>query len=100
MVDLDPRIWDNPTLGAAVNLPFLDELEAQQTEDYAARVEGRAPRKVVHYPRHPEFMIGELTVPSNITQLQYVDADGDGKPDKPSVKKVESGKSSVKNSDS
>lgn len=81
MVDVDPRIWDNPTLGEAVNLPFLDELEAQQMEDHAARVEGRAPRRVVHYPRKPEYPPGEETVDSNIQQIVYVDVDGDGIPD-------------------
>lgn len=81
MVDLNPEIWNNPTLGEAVNLPFLDELEAQIMEDYAARVEGREPRRVMHYPRRHEYMPGEETVDSNITQLVYVDVDGDGKPD-------------------
>ena len=78
MVDVDPRIWDNPTLGEANNLPFLDELEAQALEDHAARVEGRKPRRVVHYPRKPEFMPGEETVNSNISQIVFVDIDGDG----------------------
>lgn len=81
MVDVDPRIWDNPTLGEAVNLPFLDELEAQQMEDHAARVEGRKPRRVVHYPRKPEYLPGETTIDSNIQQIVYVDVDGDGIPD-------------------
>lgn len=70
MVDLDPRIWKNKNLGES-QLPFLDEVEAQSMEDYAARAEGRPARIVKHFPRKPEFMIGELTVPSNITQIVY-----------------------------
>jgi hypothetical protein len=102
MVDVDPRIWDNPTLGEAVNLPFLDELEAQQMEDYAARVEGRPARRVMHYPRKHEYMPGEETVNSNITQIVYVDVDGDGDLDRVIVPKkaTNDSKSAVKNSDS
>lgn len=72
MVDLDPNIWKNKDLGVS-QLPFLDEVEAQAMEDYAARAEGRPARVVTHYPRKPEFMIGELTVPSNITQILYTE---------------------------
>ena len=44
MVDLDPAIWENKTLGSANNLPFLDEVSAQIVENRDAKSEGRKPR--------------------------------------------------------
>lgn len=44
MTDLDPAIWENKTLGAANNLPFLDEVSAQITENRDAKAEGRKPK--------------------------------------------------------
>ena len=43
MVDLNPEIWDNPTLGAAATNGFLDEDAAQKIENEAAAREGREP---------------------------------------------------------
>lgn len=51
MTDLDPKIWDNPTLGSASTLPYLDEVEAEITENHLAKVEKRRPRTIEHLPR-------------------------------------------------
>lgn len=53
-MDLDPspELLDNPTLGAQ-NLPFLDELEAQERENYQAATEGREPMLIRRKNRQP-----------------------------------------------
>jgi hypothetical protein len=53
MVDLDPKIWENPTLGDAATNGFIDEMEAQAIENAAAKREGRQPliaRRLHRYP--------------------------------------------------
>ncbi|GHF92053.1 hypothetical protein [Streptomyces griseosporeus] len=77
MTDLDPAIWDNPTLGAAAHNERLDRLELQQHEDRAARLEDREPREVVvdnTYPGWtPEVQERTGTVPSNYRTVHYAD---------------------------
>ena len=53
MVDLDPEIWENKTLGEAANLDTLDVRTAQEVEDRAARIEGREPLRVVRIHNYP-----------------------------------------------
>lgn len=77
MTDLDPAIWDNPTLGAAANNENLERLEKQQHEDRNARVEGREPRDVIldrTYPNWtPEVQERTGTVPSNYQAVHFAD---------------------------
>lgn len=47
MGDLNPEIWNNPTLGEAAQNPRLDEIQAQEAENRAAELEGRKPRVAV-----------------------------------------------------
>lgn len=73
MVDLDPSIWENPTLGSAVNLPFLDEVSLQTIENSDARREGREPRDMQHRSRYTdETRNGSLIdlVRSNFEKLE------------------------------
>ena len=56
MVDVDPEIFNNPTLGAAANGVFLDVMEAQQAENRAAAIEGREPELVHREGRYPGYM--------------------------------------------
>ena len=56
MVDLDPEIWNNKTLGAAANGVFLDVLEAQAAEDRAAKIEGRPAETAYRENRYPGFV--------------------------------------------
>lgn len=56
MTDLDPKIWENPTLGAAGAGPFLPEVEAQLAENKNAREEGREPRTVEYVHRYPKYL--------------------------------------------
>lgn len=73
MVDVNPEIWDNETLGEAVDNQFLDEVEAQSKEDRAARREGRAPREVQREVRFPTMMPSG-SVPSSVSdKLKFVD---------------------------
>ncbi len=71
MTDLDPKIWNNKTLGSASKLPFLDEIEAQAAENRAARAEGREPAVVVHKDNYPKLIPSE-TVPSGISDVKVV----------------------------
>lgn len=53
MVDLDPEIWNNPTLGLAATNGFADEMELQAIENAAAKREGREPwiaQRIHNYP--------------------------------------------------
>jgi hypothetical protein len=53
MVDLDPEIWNNKTLGEAATNGFADEEELQAIEDAAAKRENREPwiaRRLHRYP--------------------------------------------------
>lgn len=65
MTDVDPKIWENPTLGAVGAGPFLDEVEAQAREDYNARREGREPLIAYHRDRYPKY--AELNVSSTVS---------------------------------
>lgn len=77
MTDLDPEIFDNPTLGAAAPNENLDRLTAQQIEDRAAKFEGREPREIVidnTYPGwQPEVSERTGTVPSNYQTVHFED---------------------------
>lgn len=70
MTDVDPKIWENPTLGAVGAGPFLDEVEAQAKEDYNARREGREPRIAYHPDRYPKYP--ELNVSSTVSTLEML----------------------------
>ncbi|MFG2268101.1 hypothetical protein [Streptomyces sp. NPDC048720] len=75
MTDLDPEIWNNPTLGRAANNENLDRLERQQIEDRSARLEDREPNVVVvenDYPGwRPDVMERTGTVPSNYMAVHF-----------------------------
>ena len=77
MTELDPEIFDNPTLGAAAPNENLDRLTAQQIEDRAAKFEGREPREIVvenTYPGYkPEVSERTGTVPSNYQTVHFAD---------------------------
>ena len=77
MTDLDPAIWDNPTLGAAANNKRLDVIERQELEDWSAKCENREPREIVAentYPGwKPEVNPKTDTVASNFTPVRFVD---------------------------
>ena len=53
MVDVDPELWKNKTLGAAANGPFLDEETQQALENANAAREGRTPRQLDKAKRWP-----------------------------------------------
>jgi hypothetical protein len=77
MVDLNPEIWENETLGKAAHNERLDRLEKQQHENRAARLEDREPREVVvdnDYPDWtPEVQKRTGTVPSNAGVVHFAD---------------------------
>jgi hypothetical protein len=43
MVDVKPEIFENPALGSANGLPYLDDVTEQRNENLAAKREGRDP---------------------------------------------------------
>jgi hypothetical protein len=55
MVDVDPTIWDNPTLGQAANGQFLDMVEAEMNEKRDAAIEGRKPRELMRRECYPGY---------------------------------------------
>lgn len=57
MVDVNPEIWSNPTLGAAANGVFLDVMEAQIAENRAAEIEGRPAQIIKRDNRYPGFEV-------------------------------------------
>jgi hypothetical protein len=77
MTDLNPEIWNNPTLGKAAHNERLDRLEKQQHEDRAARLENREPREVVVENDYPDWtpQVQERTgtVPSNAVVVHFAD---------------------------
>lgn len=77
MPDLDPEIWDNPTLGAAAPNVNLDVVERQAIEDRAAKFEDREPREIVNDNNYPGWVpeVNERTgtVPSNYQTVHFVD---------------------------
>lgn len=77
MTDLNPEIWDNPTLGAAAQNENLERLTKQQQEDYSAKRENREPREVVidnTYPGWtPDTSEKTGTIPSNYQTVHFED---------------------------
>lgn len=71
MTDVDPKIWDNPTLGSVGAGPFLDEVEQQALENLRAQQAGVEPRIAVHFPRHP--MYAPESTPSDIHNVEFID---------------------------
>lgn len=53
MTDLNPEIWDNPTLGDAATNGFADEKALQEVENAAAMREGREPWIAQRLHRYP-----------------------------------------------
>lgn len=74
MVDVNPAIFDNPTLGKAANGVFLDVLTAQQDENRRAEIEGREPRMVTRVNDHPAFA-PDVFLPSHDTGLRFADVE-------------------------
>jgi hypothetical protein len=74
MTDLDPEIWNNPTLGAVGSGPFLPEIEKQAAEDRNAKREGREPMTVEYIHRYPT-MPPSGSVPSVQEEFNYVSPD-------------------------
>jgi hypothetical protein len=77
MTDLDPAIWDNKTLGSAVQNENLERLTRQQQEDHSAKVEKREPRVIVHENTYPDWTppVSERTgtVASHYSPLRFED---------------------------
>jgi hypothetical protein len=77
MTDLDPEIFDNPTLGAAAPNVNLDQVTAQEIENRAAKFEKREPREIVvenNYPGYkPEVSPVTGTVSSNYQTVHFAD---------------------------
>lgn len=77
VTDLNPEIWDNPTLGAAAQNENLDRVTKQAQEDRSAKLEGREPREVVvdnTYPGWaPDVSEKTGTVPSNYQTVRFAD---------------------------
>lgn len=77
MTELNPEIWDNPTLGAAAPNENLDRLTKQQLEDAAAKAENREPREIVNDNTYPDWkpeVEGRTgTVPSNYQTVHFAD---------------------------
>lgn len=77
MTDLNPEIWDNPTLGAAAQNENLERLTKQQLEDRAAAIEDREPRTIVNDNTYPGFTppVSERTgtTPSNYSPVRFED---------------------------
>ena len=101
MTDLDPEIWNNPTLGAAANNTRLDALEKQQLENRNAKLEGREPREVIvdnDYPGwKPDVNPRTGTVSSNVQVVHFADEKehekpNTGKTDDPVIEKPNAGK--------
>jgi hypothetical protein len=65
LVTTNPELFENPTLGEANPLPFLEEVEAQRVEDRNARFEKREPGIAVRDVRYPALPPSG-TVPSTV----------------------------------
>jgi hypothetical protein len=61
----NPELFENKTLGEATTSPFLDQVEAQQREDFNARYAKREPRNVLALNRTPGKFKPSGTVPSD-----------------------------------
>lgn len=101
MSDLDPEIWNNPTLGEAANLERLDVRTAQDAENRAAKLEGREPLEVrsIHPGVHD---FNKVPLANSYDDgLRYYDAEGneaptnwgkvspDGEPENPGYEKTD-----------
>lgn len=85
MNDLDPKIWENKTLGSATTTPYLDDVAGQIIENRYAKAEGRKPEMVVSPRRFsdettnlPKYVVdGKVVDPTTATdELAYFhDAD-------------------------
>lgn len=74
LVDTNPELFENPTLGEATTNPFLDQVEEQRLEDRNARAKGREPRVVIAEGRFPKFISAD-SVPSSVKpELVYIDS--------------------------
>lgn len=81
-IQMDPdfdKLWSNPTLGAAANGIFLDVLEAQNSENRAAEVEGRPARNVKRDQRFPGWEQHKV-IPSDYSDVSFGDQFDDGSP--------------------
>lgn len=76
MTDVDPKIWENPTLGSVGAGPFLPEVEKQSIEDYNARKEGREANTVEYVHRYPA-LTESRTVPSTVNDFVVTDPNGE-----------------------
>ena len=56
MVDVNPDIFNNPTLGQAANGQFLDMVEAEMNEKRDAEIEGREPRELRRRENYPGYV--------------------------------------------
>lgn len=72
MTDLNPEIWNNPTLGRAANNLRLDVLEKQEKENRHAKLEGRKPRTVYAENDYPMYEV-EKNRPSRATVIHFTD---------------------------
>lgn len=68
LVDTNPELFENPTLGEASPTRFLEEVEAQKVEDWQARIEKREPGVAVREVRYPSLMPSH-TVPSTVAPV-------------------------------
>lgn len=74
MTDLDPAIWDNPTLGKAANNRRLDVVEKQELENRNAKLEGREPREVIVDNDYPGWDYDRNgAVPSTAPVVHFAD---------------------------
>lgn len=75
LVDTNPELFENPTLGEASPVPFLEEVEAQRVEDRQARIDKREPGVAVRDVRYPTLAPSN-TVPSTVANtVTIVDPD-------------------------
>lgn len=74
MVDVNPAIFDNPTLGQAANGVFLDVLTAQQDENRRAGIEGREPRILTRVNNHPNVPV-DICLPSMDNGIRFADVE-------------------------
>lgn len=74
MVDVNPAIFDNPTLGQAANGTFLDVLTAQQDENRRAAIEGRVPRILTRVNDHPNVPV-DIRLPSMDNGIRFADVE-------------------------
>lgn len=74
MTDLDPEIWNNPTLGKASNNTRLDVVEKQELENRNAKLEGRKPREVIVDNDYPGWDFDRnSSIPSTAPVVHFAD---------------------------